>query len=155
MPHTRYLLILILAVAATATFVAPIRVKAIVYGFNDSNNDYANTGAFIVKSPTTGHISQLCSGTLISSTVFLTASHCTVYFENNLAPIGYTAFVSFDNPIPFGDLTDPKTKLIPVTQVVSNPGYNQSQSDSGDIAVLLVQGGGNKVLMATNAPLAR
>jgi secreted trypsin-like serine protease len=75
---------------------------------------------------------------LIAPDVFLTASHCTVYFEQNLAPAGYTAFVSFDNPIPFGDLTSKSTKLVAVTQVVSNPGYNQAQSDSGDIAVLLV-----------------
>jgi hypothetical protein len=54
-------------------------------------------------------------------------------------PEGYTAFVSFDNPIPFGDLTTNRTTLIPVMQVVTNPGYNQSQSDPGDIAVLLVQ----------------
>ncbi|HEX2491774.1 MAG TPA: trypsin-like serine protease [Blastocatellia bacterium] len=139
MRHTRNLLILALAVAATVTFIAPSRVKAIVYGFVDTNNVFRNSGAFIVKSPTTGHISPICSGTLISSTVFLTASHCTVFFENDLAPLGFRAFVSFDNPIPFGDLTSNQTRLIPVTQVVTNPNFNQAQSDTGDIAVLLVR----------------
>jgi hypothetical protein len=126
-------------VVITAVMINPGRVRAIVYGFVDTNNVFTNTGAFIVKSPATGQIFPICSGTLISPTVFLTASHCTVYFEQELAPVGYTAFISFDNPIPFGNLTTSKTKLIPVTQVVSNPGYNQSQSDPGDIAVLLVQ----------------
>ena len=70
--------------------------------------------------------------------MFLTASHCTVFFEQDLAADGYTAFVSFDNPIPYADLTSKSTKLVTVTDVVSNPAYNQAQSDSGDIAVLLV-----------------
>jgi Trypsin len=138
MRHTRNLLILALAVAATVTFIAPSRVKAIVYGFVDTNNVFRNSGAFIVKSPSTGNIFPICSGTLISPNVFLTASHCTVFFENDLAPLGFTAFVSFDNPIPFGNLTSKQTKLIPVNQVVTNPNFNQSQSDTGDIAVLLV-----------------
>jgi hypothetical protein len=138
MRHIRYLLILAVATAASVTFIAPSRVKAIVYGFVDANNVFKNSGAFIVKSPTTGNIFPICSGTLISPNVFLTASHCTVFFENDLAPLGYTAFVSFDNPIPFGDLTSNHTRLIPVTQVVTNPNFNQAQSDTGDIAVLLI-----------------
>jgi hypothetical protein len=91
---------------------------------------------------------------LISPTVFLTASHCTVFFENDLALRGFTAFVSFDNPIPFGDLTDRRTKLIPVTQVVSNPGYNQSQSDPGDIAVLLVKANDTRGITPATLPTA-
>src|SRR5262249_17243570 len=139
MRHTRYLLILALAVAAAVTVVAPSRVKAIVYGFVDTNNGFSNSGAFIVKSSTTGAIFPICSGTLISPNVFLTASHCTAFFETDLAPLGYTAFVSFDNPIPFGGLSSNQTRLIPVTQVVTNPNFNQAQSDTGDIAVLLVR----------------
>jgi Trypsin len=139
MRYIRHLFIPTLAVATAVAFMTPSRVKAIVYGFVDTDNVFNNTGAFIVKSPTTGNIFPICSGTLISPTVFLTASHCTVFFEKDLVPLGYAAFVSFDNPIPFGDLTSRRTRLIPVTQVVTNPNYNQSQSDPGDIAVLLVQ----------------
>jgi secreted trypsin-like serine protease len=117
----------------------PSRVNAITYGFVDTNNVFKNVGAFIVKSPDGNQIFPICSGTLIAPNVFLTASHCTTFFENDLAPIGYTAFVSFDNPIPFGDLSTTSTNLIPVTQVITNPNYNQSQSDPGDIAVLIVQ----------------
>ena len=113
------------------------RVKAITYGFVDTTNAFSNTGAFIVKAPS-GRIFPICTGTLIAPNVFLTASHCTIFFEQDLAPAGYTAAVSFDNPIPFGDLTSKSTKLVTVTEVVTNPGYNQAQSDSGDIAVLLV-----------------
>jgi hypothetical protein len=127
-----------LGLAATILLLAPTVAHAIVYGFVDQDNVFTNAGAFIVKSPT-GQIFPICSGTLISPTVFLTASHCTVFFEQDLAPQGFTAFISFDNPIPFGDLTSHQTKLIPVTEVVTNPGFNQSQSDPGDIAVLLVE----------------
>src|SRR6266540_1717639 len=119
----------VLSMAAVTLLLVPSIARAIVYGFVDTSNVFTNTGAFIVKSPTTGNIFPICSGTLISPTVFLTASHCTAFFEQDLAPVGYTAFVSFDNPIPFGDLTTTRTKLIPVTQVVSNPNYNQSQND--------------------------
>jgi Trypsin len=126
-----------LALAVTV-FAASSRLSAIVYGFVDTNNVFRNVGAFIVRSPATGNIFPICSGTLISSTVFLTASHCTFFFEHDLAPAGYSAYVSFDNPIPFGDLSVGSTSLIPVTEVVTNPAFNQSQSDSGDIAVLLV-----------------
>ena len=129
----------VLGMAAITLLLIPTIARAIVYGFVDTNNVFKNTGAFIVKSPTTGHIFPICSGTLISPTVFLTASHCTAFFEQDLVPVGYEAFVSFDNPIPFGDLTSNQTKLVPVTQVVTNPGYNQSQSDPGDIAVLILR----------------
>lgn len=118
--------------------VIPARLGAITYGFVDSTGSFGNVGAFIVKSPSTGNIYPICSGTLIAPDVFLTASHCTAYFEGSLAPLGYTAWVSFDSPIPFGDLTTGLTQIIPVTQVVTNPSYNWVQSDPGDIAVLLV-----------------
>jgi len=139
MRRTHCLLAAMLAVAAVILVVIPSHVKAIVYGFADTNNAYSNTGAFIVQSPSNGDIFPICSGALISPTVFLTASHCTIFFENSLAPLGYTAFVSFDNPIPFGNLSNRRTNLIQVTQVVTNPNYNQSQNDPGDIAVLIVR----------------
>ena len=129
---------LLAATLVAGLAVTSARLDAITYGFADTQNLFSNTGAFIVKSPTTGNIYPICSGTLIAPDVFLTASHCTAYFEASLAPRGFTAFVSFDSPIPFGDLTTKKTRLVEVTQVVTNPYYNQTQSDPGDIAVLLV-----------------
>lgn len=120
-----------------AALITGARLHAISYGFVDSTNAFPNTGAFIVKAPS-GRIFPICSGTLIASNVFLTASHCTIFFEQELAPAGYTALVSFDNPIPFGNLTSASTTLVTVTDVVTNPLYNRAQSDSQDIAVLLV-----------------
>lgn len=144
---SRFLALLLIAVAI-AMLLTPFRARAITYGFVDSNNTYSNVGAFIVKSPT-GEIYPICSGTLITPNVFLTASHCTQYFTNTLAPQGYTAYVSFDKSIPFGNLTSTKTKLLAVKYVVTNPNYNQSQSDSGDIGVLILQSNVKGITPAT------
>lgn len=130
---TRLLLIL----AAGVLLFAP-SASAITYGFIDSSNTFSNTGAFIVQSPS-GQNFIICSGTLITPDVFLTASHCTVFYEQVLAPLGYTAYVSFDKSIPEGSLTSSQTKLLAVKYVVTNPGYNQAQSDSGDIGALVLE----------------
>ena len=129
---------LTLVALALAALFAPGHLRAIVFGWADTTNSFPNTGAFIVQSPTTGRIYPICSGTLISPTVFLTAAHCTDYYINDLVPAGYTAYVSFDNPIPFGVLTSKQTRLIPVEQAIGDPQYNQAQSDPHDIAVLIV-----------------
>ena len=123
----------------TASLWVSPKVSAITYGFVDSSNTFSNTGAFIVKSPTTGQIFPICSGTMITGNVFLTASHCTSYFTQELAPEGYVAYVSLDQAIPFGPLTSSKTALFAVAHVVTNPNYNQAQSDSGDIGALILQ----------------
>jgi hypothetical protein len=128
-----------LLAAALALVAVPVAsLLAITYGFVDTNGTYSNTGAFIVKSPTTGQIFPICSGTLIAPDVFLTASHCTLFFEQDLEPLGFTAYVSFDSPIGFGSQTNPATQLIEVQQVVSNPAFTQAQNDPNDIAVLLL-----------------
>ncbi len=124
-------------VVGSLLLVSP-RASAIIYGFVDSNNTFRNTGAFIVKSSTTGEIFPICSGTMITANVFLTASHCTAFFTQDLAPQGWVAYVSLDASIPFGSLTSSKTELLPVAHVVTNPNYNQAQSDSGDIGALIL-----------------
>lgn len=133
-----FFLALLFVTIGLAMLLTPSRAKAITYGFIDDDNTYRNTGAFIVQSPTTGQIFPICSGTLISPTVFLTAGHCTEFYIDDLAPRSFTAFVSFDGSIPFGSLSSRRTNLIPVTDIVTNPEFTQSQDDSGDIAVLIL-----------------
>ena|SRR5690349_10370720 len=125
------------------------RASAITYGFVDSSNTFSNTGAFIVKDTASGQIFPICSGTMITSNVFLTASHCTAYFSQELAPQGFVAYVSLDAQIPFGPFTSNSTKLLAVAHVVTNPNYNQAQSDSGDIGVLILTKNVNGVTPAT------
>lgn len=133
----------------TASLLLTPKASAITYGFIDSNNTFSNTGAFIVKSPTTGQIFPICSGTMITDNVFLTASHCTDFFTRDLALDGFVAYVSLDQSIPFGALTSNKTQLLSVAHVVTNPNYNQSQSDSGDIGVLILNSSVRGVTPAT------
>ena len=142
------------AIVVGALVAGSARIGAITYGFIDTTNTYRNTGAFIVKSPSTGNIYPICTGTLIGSGVFLTASHCTAYFEQVLAPLGYVAFVSFDNPIAFGDLTTNTTGLIGVTGMVTNPNYTRAQNDSGDIAVILVNAADTSGITPATLPAA-
>ena len=130
---------IIASLILVGVFLAPIKTKAITYGVVDSTNIYSNVGAFIVKSGTTGQISPICSGTMITPNVFLTASHCTIFFQQELAPAGFTAYVSLDKSIPFGDLTTNTTTLLAVSHVVTNPNYSQRQSDPGDIGALILQ----------------
>ena len=118
------------------TDLAPIQPQFITYGAVDVNNTYSNVGAFIVKSPTTGAIFPICSGTLISPTVFLTAAHCTEAYLRELAPLGWQVFASFSSPIGFGTLTSNQTVLVQVTAVISNPLFNQAQDDPGDLGTM-------------------
>jgi hypothetical protein len=140
-------LVLTTSLLAASLLLSP-RASAITYGFVDSSNAFPNTGAFIVKSPTTGQIFPICSGTMITGNVFLTASHCTIFYTQELAPEGYIAYVSLDQSIPFGDLTSNATTLLPVAHVVTNPNYNQRQNDPGDIGVLILQQNVNGVTPA-------
>ncbi len=126
-----------LFLAATVLTPAAILV-AITNGLPDTANEYRNTGAFVIKRAGSSQILSVCSGTLIAPHAFLTASHCTAFFENVAAQAGYSAYISFDNPIPFGTFSSPATNLIPVAQLITNPLFNQRQSDSGDIGLLLV-----------------
>jgi Trypsin len=149
MRRSHYLVCFTVIILGAALFIGTSRSHAITYGFVDSNGTYSNTGAFIVKSPSTGQIFPICSGTLITSDVFLTAGHCTAFFTQELAPQGFTAYVSFDGSIPFGALTSNITKLESVAAVVTNPNFNQRQSDPGDIGALILTSNVGAITPAT------
>ena len=100
-------------------------VQAITYGQPDGNG-HPNVGALIAEWREPGVKESLCTGTLIAPTVFLTAAHCTAFLESEGIE---DVWVSFDP-----DLSVPHT-LIPGT-MHTNPGFNQKQSDPGDIAVV-------------------
>src|SRR6266581_802097 len=128
MRHVAFLSIVGLGLIIGVLLSTPRRAKAITYGFIDSTNTYSNVGAFIVKSGTTGKIFPICSGTMITPNVFLTASHCTAFFTQELAPLGFSVYVSLDVSIPFDDLTTNTTNLLSVSHVVTNPNFSQRQN---------------------------
>ena len=124
----------------------PVPVQAITNGFPDTTNTFSNVGTVLALG-TDGQAFQLCSGTLISPTVFLTVAHCAYYFNDFLAPQGFTLYLSFGNPMPILELTDVST-LIPVTQIIPYSKYVQATdthpfnphhgSDPGDLAVIIL-----------------
>jgi secreted trypsin-like serine protease len=105
--------------------------QAIVYGQVDGNR-HPNVGAIVADWRGEG-LELFCSGTLIDSRVFLTASHCTSALES--LEVG-EVFVTFDSTF------SARSRLIPGT-MVTNPNYNAfsgkgGSSDPGDIAVILL-----------------
>jgi hypothetical protein len=132
--------------AALVVIISTSPARGITNGFPDTTNAFSNVGAVIAVG-TDGKGFQICSGTLISPTVFLTVAHCALYFNDFLAPEGFKLYISFGNPIPILELTDVNT-LIPVTQFIPNPEYVQATdthpfnphhgSDPGDMAVIVL-----------------
>lgn len=121
-------------------------IHGLTNGIPDTTNTFSNVGAVFAVG-TDGQAVQLCSGTLISPTVFLTVAHCLFYFRDLLAPEGFALYMSFANPIPFLELTDVNT-LIPVTDIIPNPNYVHATDthplnplhggDPGDLAVIIL-----------------
>jgi hypothetical protein len=105
---------------------------AITYGERDGNG-HPNVGAVIAEWREPGVKEQLCSGTLIDAKVFLTAAHCTAFLESLGIPKDQI-WVSFAQDV---DPVDPKTLIR--GSWVTNPAYNQRQSDPADLAVILLR----------------
>ena len=72
----------ILLLVATLAFADP--VKAITWGEPDLDNTFSNVGAIVVDLTDRDPL-ELCSGTLIAPTVFLTAGHCTAVMDELVA----------------------------------------------------------------------
>ena len=110
---------LIFAVAVVAVLVGSGVASAVTYGQPDGNR-HPNVGALVGTFD--GQTYPYCSGTLISPTVFLTAAHCDIGTEQ--------VYVTFDPTY------TSNSKLYSGT-FYGDPLYNQSQSDTHDIAVLV------------------
>ena len=133
-------------IGALITALTPSPARAITNGFPDTSNKFSNVGAVLALSPDPSQTFQVCSGTLIAPTVFLTVAHCAHFFMRVLEPQGFSPFVSFGNPTPLAELTDVST-LIPVNQIIPNPKYVFSddkvvnphhRADPGDVAVMIL-----------------
>src|SRR4030095_3495253 len=102
--------------AALLLAVAPL--LAITFGREDGTG-HPNVGGLVAEWRQAGQKDLLCSGTLIAPTVYLTAAHCTAFLES----LGIRdVWVTFD------PVFDPGSPLHH-GRMVTNPGFNQSQSD--------------------------
>jgi hypothetical protein len=120
----RRILGLILTPAILLALAIP--AAAISYGQIDSKNKYSNVGALIGQYPE-GKFA-ICSGTLISSTVFLTAAHCV--------DDGATMWVSFDQQI-IEPVTSTTNKLYQGTAYAHPDFACCGANDTFDVAVVV------------------
>ena len=121
----RSILIALLLVLAVALISASSAI-AITYGVPDGDG-HPGVGALVAELD--GQKVAVCSGTLISPDVFLTAAHCTAALES----WGITdVWVTFD------PVFDASTAHSSTGEMRTNPGYSHRQSDPGDIAVILL-----------------
>ncbi|MEN3313852.1 MAG: hypothetical protein V7605_86 [Acidimicrobiaceae bacterium] len=110
--------------ALTLVGVAVAPAGAIVNGTIDGSR-HPQVAALVGDLPPYAYGIPFCTGTLISSTVVLTAAHC------DLGPNGTLRGVSFAPRYQTGD---------PVLHGTfhADPNFNKSQSDSADIAVVVL-----------------
>lgn len=106
------------------TIVAP--VSAITQPTPDTENHYANVGFWLFPDGT-----FYCSGTLISSTVMLTAAHCIAGFIGTENPI----IVSFYQASVFGG---EGANWIVAEDFVVHPLYGHDQANLYDLAVIIL-----------------
>src|SRR5215218_9874183 len=117
----------LVALLGCAVVLTPGAANAITYGELDGNRHPA-VGAMIRLRPSDNTFRLTCSGSLISPTVFLTASHCTSFVESTgQSDIWVTFDPSFDS----------QSHLLHGT-MHTNPLFNQRQSDPQDIAVIVL-----------------
>jgi trypsin len=103
------------------------RASAITYGRLDGNG-HPNVGALIAEFREPGQKDILCSGTLISPTVYLTASHCTIYLESlEITDVWVTFDPQFDN----------SSTLLHGTYH-TNPAYGHDLARLNDVAVVVL-----------------
>lgn len=113
-----------LSVVCLASLFLAARGSAITNGEPDAG-DHPNVGAIIMEH-SDGFREIWCSGTLISSTVFLTAAHCL----EDLEAQGWKAYVTFDQE------WTPASKLYSGTVYV-HPDTTWAQDNPNDVAVIV------------------
>lgn len=144
---------LLLAAAVVAcerseeTLAPTSKPQYIVAGEPTGSSLYSNVGAIYADFTGNRRIEGdelICTGSLISPTVFLTAAHCVEFL-----PAGTQVYVSFDDtafPRPSG--------LIAATSYAWDPGYAHDSGDYHDIAVVLLPQNSTRGMTPVKLPKA-
>jgi secreted trypsin-like serine protease len=112
-------------------------------------NDHPNVGALLRARPADGSLTILCTGTLVSTHVFLTAGHCADYLLNNGQQ---EAYVTFDPT--FGTDTTRGYKIFSTPykgHVINNPDWHAPYQN--DTAILWFDDAITGITPAKIAPL--
>jgi len=122
-------LIVVVTVLIGILIFGVLPALAITYGVPDDAG-HPNVGILVYEDE--GEKVGLCSGTLISSTVFLTAGHCTAYlFSLHIDP--HAVWVSFD------PVFDPKRSILISGTYHTNPAYYiRSFAAESDLGVVIL-----------------
>ena len=114
---------LVAGIVAVASLIIAAPAAAITGGQPDAGG-HPEVGALLAQQAFSDGTWAECSGTLISSTVFLTAAHC----DEGTSRVN----VTFDSPY-----TYPSGATYPGTWH-ADPAFSKSQGDSHDIAVVVL-----------------
>jgi secreted trypsin-like serine protease len=112
---------IVVFLALLATLIVSAQAGAITNGTLDGNA-HPNVGGLVAPAQYSDGTWLYCSGTLISPTIFLTAAHC--------GADGERVRVTFDSDYVAGD-------KVYAGSFEADPAYNQAQSDTHDIAVVV------------------
>lgn len=102
--------------------LAPSELPSLITNGTPTGTSYGYVGAVLIDEFGDGSINALCTGTLISPTVLLTAGHCT---EN---PAGTKIYVSFQPDVLPLSLAAP---MILATSFATHPQYSFPYNDIG------------------------
>ena len=121
----------VLATVLLAALLVATPVLAITFGQPDGER-HPNVGALLVAWPyPDGPVDIVCTGTLISPTVFLTAAHCVNWMPGaGIDPHG--VYVSFDTEYVIGG------SAIHRGTYYVNPNYGHDNADLNDVAVVVL-----------------
>jgi hypothetical protein len=123
----------VIGLVLVALLAVPGAAHAIVFGQPDGNR-HPYVGAMVAEWQEPGQPDLFCSGTLISPTVFLTASHCTAALADS--GIGASdVWVTFDPTFDADSVLLPGTYHTHPDFGFSGPG---GRSDPHDIAVVVL-----------------
>src|SRR5947209_15135813 len=111
------------SLAALGMLVLTTGASAITYGVPDGNG-HPKVGALLAQQAFSDGTWEECSGTLIAPRVFVTAAHC----DEGVSRVA----VTFDSSY-FAS-----TGTVYWGAWHSDPGYNQTQSDPPDLAVVVL-----------------
>jgi hypothetical protein len=115
---------LIAGIVAVIAFLLPASSALAITNGADDGNRHPEVGMMLSQQVHSDGTWTRCTGTLISSTVFLTAAHCEIPGVSQVK-------VTFDSTFVYPGTTYTGTWH-------ADPAYNQSQSDPHDIAVIVL-----------------